>query len=233
MKPIIGITTIIDREMNSYWMLPQYVEMVKIAGGVPVVLTPVEDEEAITSLISKLDGVIIAGGPDINPEIYNEEKSSVCGEIDYERDNSEIKIFMEVYKNKKPVLGICRGFQLINSLMGGSLFQDIPTQFNSEISHRQERPYSVPKHSVNVSGFLSNIVQKNEIMVNSCHHQGIKVLANNLEIVGQTKDGLIEAFTIKDYPFGLGVQWHPEMLFKDDEASVNIFKAFIDAAKKK
>lgn len=232
MKPFIGITPLIDKEKESYWMLPAYMEMVSLAGGIPCMLPSTNNLKDIDSLVDKFDGFIIAGGPDVNPRIYNEEKLDCCGEVVIERDELEVPLLVEIMKRNKPVLCICRGFQLLNSILGGSLYQDIPSQFKSEVNHRQDRPYTNSIHSVSISGLLKEITGKDLLMVNSCHHQGVKVLSNKLEEVGKSDDGLVEAFVIKDYPFGLGVQWHPEMLNKNDQDSVAIFKAFIASCKK-
>ena len=232
MKSFIGITPLIDKEKESFWMLPAYMEMVSLAGGIPCMLPPINNLKDIESLVDKFDGFIIAGGPDVNPKIYNEEKMDFCGEIIVERDELEVPLLVEILKYKKPILGVCRGFQLMNSLLGGSLYQDIPTQFKSNVNHRQDKPYINPIHRVHASGLLAEIIGKNSLMVNSCHHQGIKILSDKLETVGKSDDGLVEAAIIKDYPFGLGVQWHPEMLYKKDAPSVAIFKAFIASCKK-
>lgn len=233
MKPIIGITPLYDEKMDSYWMLPAYVEMVKYAGGIPLILSFTDNLKDVSTIVDKLDGFIITGGPDINPMIYKEEKLDICGELCLKRDELEIQVIIEAMKKNKPLLGVCRGFQLINSFLGGSLYQDISTQFGNDVNHRQDKPYLNPCHSVNVSGFLKEIVGEDSIMVNSCHHQGIKTLAPCLEAVGYSDDSLIEAFVIKDYSFGMGVQWHPEMLNKKDLTSVAIFKAFVNACKNK
>ena len=229
MKPIIGITPLYDEKMDSYWLIPAYVDMVKYAGGIPVILTFTDNLKDVSSIVDKLDGFIITGGPDINPMIYGEEKMNVCGELALRRDELEVQVIIEAMKKNKPLLGVCRGFQLMNSFLGGSLYQDLVSQFVGNVNHRQERPYSNPSHNVNISGLLKEITGKDSLMVNSCHHQGVKKLANCLEAVAYSDDSLVEAFVIKDYSFGMGVQWHPEMLNKEDEASVLIFKAFVSS----
>ena len=230
-KPLIGIVPLIDEKMDSYWMHPAYMDMVSYAGGIPFMLPSTNDLKVISEIVDKLDGFILAGGPDVNPRIYNEEKKDICGDIVVKRDELEIPLLIEVLKEKKPILGVCRGFQLMNAVLGGSLYQDIPTEFIGNVNHRQEKPYNDPCHNVNISGALVSVVNSDKIMVNSCHHQGIKDLSKHLEVVGRSDDGLIEAVSIKDYSFGLGIQWHPEMLGNKDLASVAIFKAFVNACK--
>ena len=205
MKPIIGITPLYDEKMESYWLLPEYVEMVKYAGGIPVILSFTDNIKDVSRIVDRLDGFIISGGPDVNPMIYGEGKLDVCGDLSEKRDELEIQVIIEAMKQNKPLFGICRGFQLINSFLGGSLYQDLNTQFKKEVNHRQEKPYLNPSHSVNVSGLLKDITGKDLLMVNSCHHQGVKQLADCLDVVAYSDDSLVEAFVIKDYPFGLGV----------------------------
>ena len=232
MKPMIGITALVDEKMDSYWMLPAYMDMVKYAGGIPVMLSVFDDLKIIEELVGRLDGFIIAGGQDINPFIYNENIDEKCGELCSKRDSVEVPLLLEIIKAKKPLLGICRGFQLMNSLLGGSLYQDINSMIETNVNHRQDKPYDRPNHSVNVAGVLKDIVGTDKIMVNSCHHQAVKDVSKYVDVVAVSEDGIVEGISIKDYFFGLGVQWHPEMLNKKDEASVKIFKAFINSCKK-
>ena len=144
MKPIIGITPLYDEKMDSYWLIPGYVDMVKYAGGIPLILTFTDNIKDVSAIVDKLDGFIIAGGPDVNPMIYGEEKLDICGDVSLKRDELELQVIIEAMKKNKPIFGICRGFQLMNSFLGGSLYQDIVTQFESNVNHRQEKPYIKP-----------------------------------------------------------------------------------------
>ena len=235
MKPIIGITPLWDEEKNSLWMLPAYLEGVEQAGGIPIVLPFSTKEEDIVRLASKCDGFIFTGGPDVDPKLYNEEplKDLISG--CQKRDELESVYLREALKDNKPILGICRGLQFINVFLGGNLYQDIPLQAKTEVNHRQDRPYDKPVHEVKLveNSPIYKCLGNNHIMVNSCHHQGIKELAPNLVSMASSEDGLIEAVYLPSHSFLWAVQWHPEVLLKTSEESAKIFAAFIDAAKKK
>lgn len=232
MKPLIGITTLIDEEGKS-WIKSDYIDMVKYAGGIPIILPINHNLRDIEKIVSELDGFILSGGPDVDPKVYNEEKMDCCGNVIEIRDSFEIPLLLEIYKQKKSFLGICRGFQVMNVVFGGSLYQDIPTQYPSNIIHSQDKPYSNGVHNVEVFGQLEELFAKKKIIVNSHHHQGVKKLASNFIVLGKSEDGIIEAAMINDYPFGLGVQWHPEMLGKDNLESGELFKKFIESCKER
>ncbi|MCR1951116.1 MULTISPECIES: gamma-glutamyl-gamma-aminobutyrate hydrolase family protein [unclassified Clostridium] len=231
-KPIIGVTALFDDEKESIWMLPSYLDAITDAGGIPVILPIIDNEEDIKTLANKFDGFLLAGGQDINPEIYKEKKLAHCGGINVARDKMEKSLLKEILTIDKPLLAICRGFQLLNSYLGGSLYQDIKIDRNNnkDSIHRQEKPYNKPSHKVIVkkNSLLFDIMQKEEIMVNSMHHQAIKNVSPNVTDAAISEDGVIESIYIKDRKFVLGVQWHPEHLYKDYEEQFNIFKEFIN-----
>lgn len=230
-KPIIGVTALFDDEKDSIWMLPSYLDAITDSGGIPVILPIIDNEEDIKSLVNKLDGFLFAGGQDINPEIYNEKKSNHCGYINAARDKMEKSLLNEILNIDKPVLAICRGFQLLNSYLGGALYQDIKIDRNNneDSIHRQEKPYNKPSHKVKIKSdsLLFDIIKKEEIMVNSMHHQAIKKVSPNVSEAAISEDGIIESIYMKDKNFVLGVQWHPEHLYKDYKEQFNIFKKFI------
>lgn len=234
-KPIIAVTALFDDEKDSIWMLPAYLEAVVDAGGVPVILPLIDNNEDIKELVNLYDGFLLTGGQDINPRIYNEKKAEHCGYINNKRDTMEEILLYEILKTDKPILAICRGFQLLNSYLGGKLYQDISIEKNNGAgsSHRQGKPYNKPVHKIKVKedSLLYKIIKKEEINVNSLHHQGIKELSPKVEEAGITEDGIIESIYLEDKKFVLGVQWHPEFLYKDFEDQFKIFKAFIDSCK--
>lgn len=232
-KPVIGILPLIDTEKESYWMLPGYVEGVKEAGGLPVILTFTKEQDDAKEMAQLCDGFIFTGGHDVSPEIYGEEKLPECAEISIERDTVEKLLLKEVLDMDKPVLGICRGLQFINAALGGTLYQDLKTYFPTDVIHRQKAPYDVPVHNVKIEEGtpFRDLFGKEEIEVNSCHHQAIKKLSDKAIVMAKAPDGLIEAFYLPDKKFVWATQWHPEYLHKVDENSKKIFKAFIDAAK--
>ncbi|WP_233277432.1 gamma-glutamyl-gamma-aminobutyrate hydrolase family protein [Paenibacillus durus] len=186
-----------DRDKESYWMLPGYMKGIEAAGGIPFILPLTSDIEIITKIANMFDGFLFTGGHDVNPEIYGENVEDVCGELCNERDDMETALFKQVVDLDKPAFGICRGIQLFNALLGGTLYQDLPTQFKSgnKIEHKQAPPYSVPVHNVYIEkgNPLYRIIETENFKVNSYHHQGIKELSDQLISVAKAEDGLIEA----------------------------------------
>ncbi len=234
-KPIIGLTPLYDIENQKLWMRPNYLRAIIAAGGVPLVLPLIDDKTDIGALAELCDGFLFTGGPDVHPALYNEDAMRYCGAIDEQRDTLEILLFNEASRLDKPIFGICRGIQLINVALGGSLYQDIPTQVVGEpIAHYQHPPYHVPVHSVTVEreSPLYHIVNKEKMMVNSMHHQAIKELAPTLQCAARSKDGLTECVYMTGKRFLMGVQFHPEWMFQLQNDSHKIFAAFVDSAKK-
>lgn len=234
-KPIIAVTPLYDDALNSIWMLPMYLDGIYAAGGIPVILPLEIDKKDIASITAKFDGFLFTGGQDIEPKLYGEEKQDFCSEVNEARDALEFDIFEEVLRQGKPVLGICRGMQLINAALGGTLYQDLEMMHKSEtyVLHKQQAPYHVPCHTVQVlqGTLLHSIVKTEELQVNSLHHQAVKKLSPKLEACAISKDGIVEAVFMKDKKFVLAVQWHPEFLFKKDYYSRNIFGAFVENCK--
>ena len=229
-KPIIGVQPLVDKERESLWMLPGYFEGIIEAGGIPVMLPLIEDEADIERLVNEFDGFVITGGQDVSPELYGMKDETGNVEACPERDRMEVILLNRIVDCDKPVLGICRGLQFINAAFGGSLYQDIPMQFPSDVNHRQPAPYDEPIHAVHLNdgSWLREIAEAESIMVNSCHHQGIKVLASCLSESAKADDGLIEAFEMKDKKYVRAVQWHPEFMHKKDTISKKIFSDFIE-----
>lgn len=234
-KPIIAVTALFDDEKDSIWMLPAYLNAIIEAGGIPIILPLIDNKEDIKDLANRFDGFLLTGGQDINPKIYNERKASHCGNISDDRDTMEGLLLEEILKVDKPILAICRGFQLLNSYLGGKLYQDINIEKNNGNGsiHRQGKPYNEPIHNVKVKegSLLFEIINKKEIMVNSLHHQAVKELSAKVEEAAVTEDGIIESIYLNNKKFVLGVQWHPELLYKDFQDQSLIFKAFIDRCK--
>lgn len=233
-RPMIGIVPLVDIERESYWMLPGYMEGIRQAGGVPVMLPLTADPQEIEALADAMDGFLFSGGHDVSPELYGEEKLPECAACCPERDAMEPGLLRAALERNKAVLGICRGIQLINAALGGTLYQDLPSLHPSEVCHRQAAPYDVPAHEVRIveSSPLHALLGKSEIGVNSCHHQAIKSLASGLKEMAWSPDGLIEAVYMPEKPFVWAVQWHPEFSYKVNPDSVAIFGAFVSAARK-
>lgn len=230
-KPIIGIVPLFDEYKDSYWMLPGYMLSIEKCGGIPIMLPLTTNKENIKELTKHCNGFLFSGGHDVNPNMYKEEKSEKCHNICYERDEMETILFEEIIKEDKPLLAICRGIQIINVLLGGSLYQDLQTQ--KGLHHVQKPPYDINLHKVDIikDTPLYNLLNLNEIGVNSYHHQAIKDLAVNLKPMAVSKDGLIEGVYLEDKKFVWGLQWHPEFNYEKEETSIKIIKEFINKCK--
>lgn len=228
-KPLIGLAPLVDKARDSYWMLPGYMKGIELAGGVPVMLPLTSDKDAIAQLVAVMDGFILTGGDDVAPALYGEEKLSECDECCAERDEMERILFPMALEKNRSVLGICRGLQLMNVLLGGTLYQDLAAQHPSQIIHRQSAPYDVPIHDVSLvaDAPLAQLLDKSQMGVNSCHHQAIKALAPSLQAMAWSPDGLIEAACMPEKHFVWGLQWHPEFAYKVSEDSKRIFNAFV------
>jgi len=230
MRPVIGVTALIDYQKESYWMLPGYFKGLEMQGALPIMLPLIGDRHDVAHLLTKVDAVLFTGGQDVGPFMYGEDESEQLGETSLERDTLETILLQEALERDMPILGICRGIQLMNAALGGTLYQDIPTQLPSDIVHDQKAPYDAPSHSVKIVNgtLLHDIIGKDEIMVNSLHHQGVKRLSPHMEKMAVAPDGLIEAANIKGQKFALSVQWHPEFSYKTDNDAKKIFKAFVN-----
>ena len=232
-KPLIGVIPLIDEERDSYWMLPGYFNRIEAAGGVPVMLPPTGDQDSLTALAQTLDGLVISGGQDVDPALYGQEKLPVCDELCPARDQMESFLTARMLEADKPVLGICRGMQFLCAFLGGSLWQDLPTQFGTQVSHRQQKPYTQPAHPVEIleDTPLRSILGTDRWEVNSCHHQGARELSPRLRPMAVAPDGLVEAIWAPEYRFCMAVQWHPEMLDPQNPYSPKLFDAFLDTCR--
>ncbi len=231
MKPVIGLTALFDEEKDSIWMLPGYMEGIRLAGGLPVILPIQCDDGDIDHFIHLCDGILFTGGQDVSPTVYGEQCLSECGIPCYERDETERRLLEKAMSLDMPVFGICRGLQFFNAALGGTLYQDIPTQFANAFEHYQPKPYDKPSHTVLLlpGTPLAKLMEREKLQVNSCHHQGVKVLAPGLLPMAIAEDGLVEALYAPHKSFVHAVQWHPEFMLKEDEPSLRLFQAFITA----
>lgn len=232
-KPIIGVTPLFDQERDSYWMLPGYLEGLEQAGAIPVVLPLPEESDDLTQLISLCDGLLFTGGQDVSPALYGEMPKGTCGEICSARDRMEQVLLHLALERDLPVLGICRGIQFLNAALGGTLYQDLPTEHPSQIQHHMTPPYDRAVHTVTLQPNtpLAELLGAEYIGVNSYHHQAVKTLAPCLAEMARSEDGLIEAVCLPEKRFVWAVQWHPEFSFRVDAHSRKIFGAFVAAAK--
>ncbi|WP_019227440.1 gamma-glutamyl-gamma-aminobutyrate hydrolase family protein [Sedimentibacter sp. B4] len=232
-KPMIGIVPLYDEKKESYWILPGYMKGIERAGGIPVMLPLTSDEDMIASIAEIFDGFLFTGGHDVDPVLYGEVVEEYCGKPCRERDVMEEVLFKHVLELDKPALGICRGLQLFNVLLGGNLYQDIIIQREpkSNIEHQQKPPYDKLVHSVKIEKdtILYGIIGKETIDVNSYHHQGIKQLSKQLKCAAKAEDGMIESVFMPDKRFVLAVQWHPEFIFNSDDDNLKLFVEFVKA----
>ena len=233
-RPLIGVSPLVDIQRESLWMLPGHMDGLTAAGAVPVMLPLTSDRNTLTQLVSQLDGFLFTGGQDVSPYIYKAVKLGICGECCRERDSMEMTLLELAMDADKPVLGICRGIQFINAALGGTLYQDIPTQLPSAVMHHQDPPYDRPVHDVRIVDDtpLYRLLKKDHIFVNSYHHSGICELSPRLLCMAAAEDGLIEAVYSPEQSFLWAVQWHPEFSFGTDENSRAIFEGFVGASAK-
>ncbi len=229
MLPIVGVIPLWDDEKESIWMLPGYMDGLRQAGGLPIMLPLTTDEREIDQLLDMVDGVLFTGGHDVSPEMYGEEPLNHTVVTCKKRDDMERIVLNKAMERDKSILGICRGIQFINAALGGTLYQDLPTQHPSAVEHHQKPPYDVPAHNVHIvkNGPLFELLRKEELSVNSYHHQAIKELAPDLCVMAKSPDDLIEALYKPDRKFLWAVQWHPEFSYLSDRSSREIFRIFV------
>ena len=234
--PLIGLTT---RQTNhSHRDLPMvsspksYTQALIRVGAVPVLIPMNIPLSQLPDLLRRLDGIIFTGGGDIETSRFNGQPHEMVYGIDTERDETELRLVEQVTAAQMPFLGICRGFQVINVALGGSLYTHILDQLDGALDHNHNPDYPPdhPAHQIRLKpgSLLAEIFGTELLMVNSLHHQGADKVASSLEATGWAPDGLTESFGLPDYPFGLGVQWHPEWM-PDDEIQPRLFAAFRQA----
>ena len=227
-SPIIGVTPLWDAERKSVWMLPDYLDGIKAAGGLPIILPIEMKKEDADRMVATCNGFLFTGGQDVAPELYGEKDTTGTVVSIPERDKLETLLLKKALQADKPILGICRGLQLLNVFLGGTLWQDLPSQHPSDIVHRQGKPYDAPTHQVTLKGDLRTLLCKETLEVNTLHHQAIKALGSDLIPMAVAPDGIIEAAQMTSKHFVWAVQWHPEYMFKTDADSLGIFSWFIE-----
>ena len=230
-KPFIAVCPQYDLTSGILRMAPEYFDAVMLAGGLPVLLPLCQEEGELVQIASRFDGLLVPGGPDISPFYFQEETFISCGPICRQRDLLELQLIPEFIRAGKPVFGICRGLQSINIALGGDIYQDIGLMTDSKIQHSQVSPGQEPVHTVSVTpdSLLAQITGLSSFPVNSFHHQAVRKCAPGFEICAVSADGLIEAQYMPKKPFVLGVQWHPELLFRHDKTAFSLFTAFLSA----
>lgn len=234
-KPLIGLTPSHNTDSGDIQMRPTYLKALMAAGAIPVILPLTSCVSDLKQFADILDGFLFTGGPDVHPFLFGEETQAHCGSVSPERDQMELALLPIVMETAKPILGICRGVQLLNIGLGGNIWQDIPSQTESgfPLAHSQPFAFSIPAHTVTVKpgSRLAEITQSETLSVNSMHHQAVKDVAPGLTATAFSSDHIVEAVEMTDYPFFIGVQWHPEYLWEKDDASLKLFQAFVNASR--
>ena len=240
--PIIGITGRKDRSarLHNYPMYSvgqTYVEAILHVGGIPLIIPPVMGEEEAAALVGQLDGLLFSGGEDIAPRRYGMEPSPHLGGVDEQRDASELTLFRVAAAQQKPIFGICRGHQLLNVALGGTLYQDLASEYPDALEHSAfpARCIEEPIHAVSVEpdSPLERILDGLTFQVNSAHHQAVREPGRGMEVIARAPDGVIEATWCPALPFCLSVQWHPEAMVARDPLMYRLFSAFVEAAQRR
>ncbi len=233
MRVMIGISGSHEQDPERFFIKTNYMEAVLRAGGIPLLLPETNDEGVIDDILSELDGLLLAGGGDVDPSLYGENRLDECDAPDELRDSFEMIITRKALALQMPILGICRGIQVLNVAMGGTLIQDIPSACGlSKTAHRQNPPYDNPAHLVHAipGGLLANVIGSETMSVNSMHHQAVKVIAPGTIIEAKSEDGIIEAMSLCGRENVLAVQFHPEYLESSSPKAHALFSHLINNA---
>jgi putative glutamine amidotransferase len=230
MHPIIGITPSYDHERQRYALSPEYTGAVREAGGIPLIV-PYLDAEATACVLKVCKGILLSGGVDLDPVHFGEEPLPQLGRICPERDRAELILARQALAAGVPLFGICRGIQLLNVAAGGTLVQDIGTGVQGRVKHSQTAPRFYPTHTVEIENgsVVASLLGTTSLRVNSFHHQSVKSVAPGFRVTARAADGVIEA--IEGPGFAVGVQWHPECMWKEDRTFLRLFEGLVDAAR--
>jgi putative glutamine amidotransferase len=237
-RPLIGITCgpHHDNGRLFYGSLPAYLKSVEQAGGAPVLITPTDDSDVLRALYERMDGILVAGGGDVDPAEYGMDRGGLVDEVDKERDFTELNVTRWAADDDKPLLGICRGCQVVNVALGGTLYRDINAEYPNKNGTDHDLwgkfPRSHVAHIVEVkpTSKLASAVGETVSQVNSMHHQALRDVPSKLAVSATSPDGLIEGVEIPNARFFVGVQWHPEELTEYSESMRKLFKTFVDAS---
>jgi putative glutamine amidotransferase len=237
--PLIGITTsvTVGQTPERAYVNGTYIKAVQAAGGIPLLLAPHFSPQTQAVLWQRLDGLLLTGGGDIDPARFGQAPHPTVADVSSARDELELGLTHRALTDDVPLLAICRGLQVLNVALGGTLVQDIPSERPGALVHSQTAPRHDATHAVKVMGEgtrLGRVLGALELEVNSMHHQAIDRLGNGLREVAWAPDGIVEGLELPgDDRFVLGVQWHPEELAGHDAAARNLFAAIVDAARRR
>lgn len=234
----IGITSGFDFDANYYFkgyprmMLNEdYSRSVIASGAIPFIIPVHDNYDVVYQQVSRVDGILLSGGQDVHPRLYQQQPNQKLGAVSRERDTFEYLVIKAALALNKPIFGICRGSQVLNVYFGGTLFQD--NGIKGEVfQHVQDGNPTLTMHTVIIEedSFVFNALNKKELEVNSFHHQSIDQIAPTMKVVARALDGIVEAIQHKELPI-FAVQWHPEMLSRDNEEARKLFEYFINSVK--
>lgn len=234
--PLIGLTTYNQKNQRGHpvaALMHHYIRAVDEAGGAPLLIPSGLEAEVVQTLLDRLDGIVFTGGGDIAVSVFGGREHPRVTDVDEARDALELMLARAAVKSGKPFLGICRGLQVINVALGGTLYTDIADQMPGAIKHAYDSgtERTLLAHSVQIEADsrLAVFLGETLLQVNSLHHQGVERVPACLRPVGFAPDGLVEALELEGHPFGIAVQWHPEWL-TDQPVSQRLFRAFVQAA---
>jgi len=233
-RPVIGITTTGRDERGRFRLNGHYVDAVRRAGGLPLLLPP--GDERPDELLEPLDGLILTGGGDLDPALYGGTTHASIYGVDAERDASEVALARAANASGLPTLGICRGAQVVNVALGGTLVEHLPDEIGSSIAHRPEPgadEYELHDVAVEAGSALAAALGAQTCSTPSWHHQSVRAIAPGLEVVARAADSTIEAFERPGHPWLVGVQWHPEATAASDPAQQRLFDALVAAARRR
>lgn len=237
MRPVIGINASLTAEESGNGAIvsvgAHYTDAIAMAGGVPLILPAVSDVESLRKQVKLCDGFVFVGGPDIDPARYGEKANAMVSALLPRREEYDFALVREVLAARKPFLGICLGCQEINVALGGTLIQDIASEVPAATAHRCVQASYCTMHDVKVEEdtILRRLLGVPSLAVNSSHHQAVKKPAGQLRISAYSEDGIIETLEMRDYPFGLAIQWHPELL-TSEPLHLRLFEGLVEAAER-
>jgi putative glutamine amidotransferase len=233
MRPVVGVTLGDGDEPGVHAMREDYVRSVEQSGAVPVVLPPVSPGD-VPALLDRLDGVLLSGGVDVDPVLYGQAPHPKLGRVNRRRDDFELALTREALRRDVPILGICRGHQVLNVAAGGTLVQDIPSLLEGAVKHDGPGPRWARAHQVEVTALsrLREILGQDAASVNSIHHQAVDRIGEDLAVSARCpEDGVIEGLEMPGRRFVVAVQWHPESFWNRSDSFQSLFDAHAEACR--
>ena len=229
-RPLIGITTYAKNEQDEVTLPVDYIDAVRRGGGVPLLIAP--GESHVSELLSCLDGFILAGGGDISPTCYGGQEHPEIYMVDSERDRTELQLAQKIIDYQLPTLAICRGLQIVNVVLGGTLHAHLPDIYGDEVAHRAPPRKPIP-HQVQIESesILARVLEMTEVQTMSWHHQAIDQVASALNVTAVAPDGVVEAVELSHHRWLIGVQWHPELTAANDRSQQSLFDEVVRQSK--